>query len=218
MYFRFLIDDATGCASYLLADSTQREAVIIDPRFEDMAVLHSMLDEQSLNLTWVIRTHHHAADKALTAMDWPLPPANLIDNAVQPNHPTELRFGSQLLRLISTPGHTATCISCVWRDRVFCGGLLAADACPHQSWPAKPASLWDSVTREIFTLPNETLLFSGHSRAKRLVSTVQEQRSTHPWFAGNSRDEFLSRFTPHSGVKPLQPFLSVTPSELSNVP
>ena len=48
MYFRFLIDDATGCASYLLADSTQREAVIIDPRFEDMAVLHSMLTNKVL--------------------------------------------------------------------------------------------------------------------------------------------------------------------------
>ena len=31
------------------------------------------------------------------------------------------------------------------RDRPFCGGLLAVDACPHQPQPALPEALWDSV-------------------------------------------------------------------------
>lgn len=76
---------------------------------------------------------------------------------------------------------------------MFCGGLLAVDACPRQPVPAQPAALWDSVTQRIFTLPDETLLFAGHERRARAVSTVLEQRRWHPQFAGLTRDEFLTQ-------------------------
>ena len=104
-----------------------------------------------------------------------------------------LPFGDELLRVLATPGHTAGCLSFAWRDRLFCGGLLAVDACPHQPIPAQPEALWDSVTQRVFTLPDETLLFAGHERRARAVSTVLEQRRWHPFFAGLSRDEFLAR-------------------------
>jgi hypothetical protein len=53
--------------------------------------------------------------------------------------------------------------------------------------------MWDSVQRHIFSLPDETLLFSGHSPKARVVSTVKEQRMNHPWFAHSSRESFLAR-------------------------
>jgi glyoxylase-like metal-dependent hydrolase (beta-lactamase superfamily II) len=108
------------------------------------------------------------------------------DGDVQP-------FGHELIRVLATPGHTAGCLSFAWRDRLFCGGLLAVDACAHQPVPALPDALWDSVTQRVFTLPDETLLFAGHERRARAVSTVLEQRRWHPLFAGLSRDEFLAR-------------------------
>jgi sulfur dioxygenase len=69
------------------------------------------------------------------------------------------------------------------------------DACPHQPQPAQPEALWDSVTQRIFTLPDETLLFAGHERHARAVSTVHEQRRWHPFFAATSRDTYLARVT-----------------------
>ena len=104
-----------------------------------------------------------------------------------------LPFGNEHLRVLATPGHTRHCLSFLWRDRLFCGGLLAVDACPHQPCPADPAALWDSVTRRVFTLADETLLFSGHEQRARAVSTVLEQRRWHPHFAQGSRDAFLAR-------------------------
>ena len=104
-----------------------------------------------------------------------------------------LPFGHERVRVLATPGHTAGCLSFAWRDRLFCGGLLAVDACPHQPIPALPEALWDSVTQRVFTLLDETLLFAGHARRARAVSTVLEQRRWHPLFAGLSRDEFLAR-------------------------
>jgi glyoxylase-like metal-dependent hydrolase (beta-lactamase superfamily II) len=104
-----------------------------------------------------------------------------------------LPFGDELVRVLATPGHTATCVSFAWRDRLFCGGLLAVDACPHQRRPQAPEALWDSVTQRVFTLPDETLLFAGHERRARAVSTVLEQRRWHPFFAGQTRDAFLAQ-------------------------
>jgi hypothetical protein len=77
-------------------------------------------------------------------------------------------------------GNTATCLSFVWRDRVFCGGLMAADACSYQPWPVQPEAMWDSVNRHIFPLPNETLLFSGHSRQARWCFPRERRSMKNP--------------------------------------
>jgi hypothetical protein len=58
------------------------------------------------------------------------------------------------------------------------------------------------VTGRVFTLPDETLLFAGQERRGRAVSTVLEQRRWHPFFAGRSRDEFLSRVAELPATRP----------------
>lgn len=194
-HFRMLLDDDTGLVSYLLADLAAGEAVVIDPRGSDVPVLQAMLSEHRLRLRWVLRTHEHDAQlptrevqalAALTARG-----AQPVVHAV-PASPV-LPFGDEHLQAWATPGHTAGCLSFRWRDRLFCGGLLSADACPYQARPARAEALWDSVTQKVFTLPPETLLFSAHAPRGRAVSTVHEQRRWHPWFGGAGRDEFLLR-------------------------
>ena len=160
-----------------------------------------MLDEHRLRLRWVLRTHEH--DDLLTQEPAALDTlgAPRIQHRVPQAHAEHghglghnvLVFGHEHLQVLATPGHTAGCLSFLWRDRLFCGGLLAVDACPFQPRPARPEALWDSTTRVVFALPAETLLFTGHTQQARAVSTVLEQRHQHPWFAGASRDEFLAR-------------------------
>lgn len=193
MYFRLLHDEASGDLSYLLADLDAGEAVLVDPRAADLPVLEAMLDEQRLSLRWVARTHEHDAlrpgeAEAIAALGAPV-----VVHQVPAAAGGVLVFGHEHLRVLATPGHTAGCLSYLWRDRLFCGGVLAVDACPCQSRPALPEALWDSVTRCIFELPDETLLFAGHAQGARAVSTVHEARLAHPWFARASRDEFLAR-------------------------
>ena len=199
MYFRILHDEASGAASFLLADLDAGEAVLVDPRGADVAVLAAMLDEHRLRLRWLLRTHEHddhlpGEAEALDTLGAPRIQQHVPTGQGSPDRETGvLVFGNHHLRVLRTPGHTAGCLSYLWQDRLFCGGLLAVDACPFQPRPALPEALWDSVTREVFTLPNETLLFSAHARQARAVSTVLEQRRWHPWFGGASRDEFLAR-------------------------
>lgn len=198
MYFRILHDEAGGGLTYLLADPDAREAVLIDPRGRDLPVLSALLAERDLRLSWVLRTHEHdhlqPQELALLArLGAPLiQQSPATGNMHVAANGDVLPFGHELVRVLATPGHTAGCLSFAWRDRLFCGGLLAVDACPHQPRPTEPEALWDSVTQRVFTLPDETLLFAGHARRAGAVSTVLEQRRWHPFFAGLSRDEFLA--------------------------
>lgn len=198
MLFRILHNEASGELAYLLADADAREAVLVDPHSRDLPVFQALLDERGLRLRWVLRTHDHDAllpgeMARLAGLKAPLVQGRACEGAVRPVDGAELGFGSEHVRVMETPGHTTDCLSFVWRDRVFCGGLLAVDACSRQPVPAQPAALWDSVIQRIFTLPDETLLFAGHERRARAVSTVLEQRRWHPWFARHTRDEYLTR-------------------------
>jgi len=196
MYFRLLHDDDTGAVSYLLADLDTGDAVLVDPRGADVSLLLAMLDEKQLHLRWLLHTHEHddqqrGESTALGALD------ALGATRVQHHAPAlndgVLTFGHEHLRVLATPGHTGGCLSFLWRDRLFCGGLMGVDACPFQPRPALPQALWDSVTQRVFTLPAETLLFCGHAQRSRAVSSVLEQRRWHPWFGAAGRDEFLAR-------------------------
>lgn len=196
MYFRILSNDTSGELTYLLADQDAREAVLIDPHASDLPVLLALLAERDLRLRWVLRTHQHdvmqPAERArLAILGAPLVQGDRL-NAMDLSAGAVLPFGDELMRILPTPGHTPTCLSFGWRDRFFCGGLLAITACPHQPHPLAPEALWDSVTQRVFTLPDETLLFASHEQRARAVSTVLEQRRWHPFFANLTRDEFLA--------------------------
>ncbi len=212
MYFRILHDSASGELTYLLADLDAREAVLVDPHGRDLPLLRALLAERDLRLRWVLRTHEHDAQMPqepalLAALGAPLVQGQSGGQHSQRAGEGDIYpFGHELIRVLATPGHTTGCLSFFWRDRLFCGGLLAVDTCPHQRVPAAPEALWDSVKQCVFTLPDETLLFAGHERCGRAVSTVLEQRRWHPLFAALSRDAFLARIASlPAGESALQP-------------
>lgn len=207
MLFRLLLDDVTGQMTYLIADAHDsrridgargRDAVLVDPIGRDVPVLQALLQEHDLRLQWVLRTHHHdgeadAERRRLMALNAPIVQGEPADGTEQVDDGAELAFGGQHIRVMATPGHTPHCLSFIWRDRVYCGGALAALQCVRQPVPALPEVLWESVNRQLFTLPDETLLFSGHAEEGRSVATVQEVRRWHPLFACLSRDEYLGK-------------------------
>lgn len=200
-HFRQIATPATQAFTYLLADLSGRDAVIIDPQRGQGELLLSLLAERDLRLTLVLRTHVHADPEPECGALCRHTGAELVLGAGaacagphrRVQHGEHLVFGDQVLRVLATPGHTAHCVSYLWRDRLFCGDALALRGCGSVDDPGcDPGQLYDSVTQRLFLLADETLVFPGHEIDGRTVSTIAEERVRNPYFANQTRDTFHS--------------------------
>ena len=202
MYFRQLIDHVEGVRAYLLADADALEAVVVDARAAEHALVRALLAERRLALRWVLVTHCHRRPgeaAALTALA-----AVAGANGVVGGDPTlgyragdgdTITFGGEVLQVLSTPGHSRDSVSYLWRDRIFCGDALALGGCAVLDGPGADAGqAYDSVTQKLFALPDETLVFPGQDRRGRTVSTIGEERTRNRAFLGRSRDDFVVAF------------------------
>src|SRR5687767_11273730 len=60
MIFRQLFDPQSSTYTYLLADPASREALLIDPVFEQARRDAALIGELGVKLAWTLETHVHA--------------------------------------------------------------------------------------------------------------------------------------------------------------
>ena len=88
---------------------------------------------------------------------------------------------TKLLRVLSTPGHTAGSLSYYFPAAkcVFVGDLVFYRSIGRTDFPGgNMEQLLDSVRTQIFTLPPETELHAGHM----LSTTVHDEMLHNPYF------------------------------------
>lgn len=201
-HFRQISDSRTCSFAYLLADTDQREAVLIDPVDEQATLYLALLDELQVRLTHILLTHVHSPSAPVAEMLRRSSGARLAAGVQSGLSHTDaslrdeeiIVFGDELLRAWSTPGHTRGCISYRWRDRVFSGDtLLIGDCGTTDAADSDPGMLFDSLARRFLTLPDETLLYPAHDFCGRRVSCIGEARANNPKLTGITRDEFIRR-------------------------
>ena len=162
-----------------------------------------MLAELNLRLDYLLQTHVHddepndaASLKERTGARTVASETARAGADITVRHGDTITFGSEVIHVIATPGHTPGCLSYLWRDRAFTGDTLLIGSCGRSGLMGEdPAELYDSITHRLFVLPGETLVFPGHDRHGRTVSTIAEERERNPAIAGRSRDEFITRRT-----------------------
>ncbi|WP_368356525.1 MBL fold metallo-hydrolase [Acidithiobacillus sulfurivorans] len=163
-----------------------------------------ILREQDLQLTHILETHLHAdhisaarklqeqsgAQVALSNKAH----ADCADIAVEDGD--FLVLGDEVIRVISTPGHTPESLSFRWYDRVFTGDALLIGGCGRTDFQGGDAgTLYDSITSKLFTLPEETLVYPGHDYHGRWVSCIAEEIPSNQRLGGKSREEFIAIMT-----------------------
>jgi len=159
-----------------------------------------VLEELGLRLRWVLETHVHAdhvtgaaglcaatgARLALGAASGAGCADRLLDDG------DSVEIGAERLRVLATPGHTDGCVSYLWRDRVFTGDALLIGSCGRTDFQEGDAGrLYDSLAGQLFTLPGETLVYPAHDYRGRRVSSIDQERATNEFFAGNEREAFV---------------------------
>ena len=112
MIFTQFVDDALGCASYLVGDPSTGQAVVVDPAFAIEQYLEEA-ERREIRIVRVIETHTHAdhlAGHGRLALEHGIPVS--IHPAAEADYPhdpfedgAEIALGDIVLRCIHTPGH-----------------------------------------------------------------------------------------------------------------
>ncbi|HIV70082.1 MAG TPA: MBL fold metallo-hydrolase [Candidatus Aquabacterium excrementipullorum] len=199
MIFRQLFDAASSTYTYLLGCASTRQAVIIDTVFEQHLRDRALINELGLQLVAVLDTHCHA-DHVTGA--WLMQQATGCRIGISGRYGEGLQgadlrldqgdrvtFGRRYLEVRATPGHTDGCISYLLDDHrmVFTGDCLlirGAGRCDFQAGHA--ATLYHSITEQLFSLPDDCLVLPAHDYSGRTMSSVGEERANNPRIGGQA--------------------------------
>lgn len=202
MLVRQLFDLESSTYTYLLADEQSREAVIIDPVLEQFERDRVIVEELELKLLFTLETHVHADHVTSTSLlrshfgarSVVSERAGVLCADRQVKHGDVIRFGGCQLTVRETPGHTDGCLTYVSLTPAiaFTGDALLIRGCGRTDFQSgDSATLYRSVHEQIFTLPDETILYPAHDYKGRTSSSVREEKRWNPRLgASKSVDEF----------------------------
>ncbi|MCI4373216.1 MAG: MBL fold metallo-hydrolase [Thermoplasmata archaeon] len=205
----------TGCLTYFVGDPVARVAVVIDPGL-DVSPYRAMLTEGGWTLAGIVETHTHADHLGghaglHAATDAPIfvghrSPAQYPHRSLSEGE--AVRFGSQELVVLETPGHTIDHLTLRLRDQIFTGDTLLLGSCGRTDLGGgSPDRLWESLQEKLLRLPNETEVYPAHfgprhSLPERFVSTLGFERATNEALQQPTREAFVRYMTEGWPPKP----------------
>jgi len=192
---------------YLVADRGTREAVVIDPG-EEPAMFLAELNTRAWTLRAIWLTHAHVdhimgvgtvkratgAPIHLHPLDRPIYDAlpqfgawvgMRLDAPPPPDEDltpgTPVRVGRFEFNVRFTPGHSPGSVSFVGHDMVFGGDVLFNGSVGRTDLPGgDPAALMASIQSQLLSLPDSTVVYSGHGPA----TSIGVERLTNPFLTG----------------------------------
>jgi glyoxylase-like metal-dependent hydrolase (beta-lactamase superfamily II)/rhodanese-related sulfurtransferase len=203
MIFRQLFDPQSSTYTYLLGDDRSREAVIVDPVFEQAGRDVALVKELGLTLRWTLETHVHADHvtgawllKRQLGSRIALAQSGGAEGAdLYLVHGDRIDFGRRHLRIRATPGHTNGCLSYVLDDEslALTGDCLLIRGSGRTDFQqGDPRAMFRSIHAQIFTLPEACLLYPGHDYRGLTVTSVGEERRFNPRLGGQiGEDDFV---------------------------
>ena len=196
-----LFDPASSTYTYVLYDTTTRDALIIDPVDDQIDRDLEVLRQHGLRLVWAVETHAHAdhitsagllAEHAGAKTAVPAG-CGISTAAVQLQDGETLAFGGETLKALHTPGHTHGSMSFVWRDHVFTGDTLLINGCGRTDFQSGSAeAMYYSLTRILFALPDATTVWPGHDYHGHMHSSIGQEKAHNARIAGKTLQEFIA--------------------------
>lgn len=207
MIFRQLFDAESSTYTYLLADERTREAVLIDTVREQVDRDLKLVNELGLKLVYVLDTHTHADHiTASGTIRTRIGARTVAGRSAAPcadvhvRHGETLKVGAIEIKVLETPGHTDDSVSYYIDGRgvegkggmVFTGDALLIRAAGRTDFQNGSAHvLYESLTKVLFALPDETLVYPAHDYKGMTVTTVAEEKQWNVRIANRSHDEFV---------------------------
>ena len=209
--FRQQFDPPSSTYTYLLADEASREAILIDPVFEQAHRDAALLHELGLRLTTTIDTHVHADHVTGAWMLKRMLGSRIAISAAGGAEGADLllrdgeriAFGNRHVEAWSTPGHTAGCMTFVLDDRstAFTGDCLLIRGSGRTDFQqGDPHAMFRSVRERIFSLPDTCLLYPAHDYRGLTVTSVGEEKAFNPRLGGDIGEEDFAGYMMSLGL------------------
>ena len=200
MIFKQVFDQKSSTYTYLIASSTGREALIIDPVLENVEDYIKLLTELDLRLVKVIDTHIHAdhitgasklkdKTKCITIMGNHTP-ADSVEIKVKDDE--IIRLDKLKIRALYTPGHTSDSFSFLMDNCLFSGDTLLINGTGRTDFQNGNANdAYNSIFNKLLKLPDETLLYPAHDYKGEKVSTIGKEKKLNPRLQVKNVDEYI---------------------------
>ncbi|MBU6375129.1 MAG: MBL fold metallo-hydrolase [Bdellovibrionales bacterium] len=188
------------CQSYLVWNSHFREALIIDPKDEDINAYRTLISELR-DFLWlaVIDTHTHADHISVAAQLSEELKAPLVMHSSAPSLRVQIRVARQTLlpsrsgsvELIPTPGHTMDSITPIWGPFVFGGDVVLFGDSGRDDLPGGDSeSHFESLETLKSHVRPEMILLPGHDHRGGRASSWATQLRINPSLT-QSKEEFV---------------------------
>jgi len=230
MYFKQLVKEDLGCASYIVGCTNAGVCAVVDPRLDMVDDILEIAAAKDMQVTAVIETHTHADHISghgeivrrtgatiyvheLAGVEYPH--TNLKDG-------DELQFGVAKLRVMHTPGHRPEHIALAvadtsrsdepWLvltgDSLFIGDVARPDLAVAGEEGAD--ALYESIFERLLKLDDGVEVYPAHVAGSlcgrgmnaKTSSTIGFERKHNPVIAPRSREVFLHEMNEHLPPRP----------------
>jgi len=180
MIFQQIVNEETGCLSYLIGCAQAGQAAVVDPGRDRVDEYLALARRKGLAITDIIETHVHAdhvsGNQALAVKCGARIRIHPAADAAYPHaaveHGDEVSIGTVRLKILHTPGHTPESISLLVTDLsrgpepwfVLTGDTLFIGDVgrPDFSGELAAANLYRSLTERLLVLPDSVEVYPAH--------------------------------------------------------
>ena len=165
--------------------------------FEQVRRDAALIEELGLNLVYALETHVHADHVTGASLLRRRTGCRIALSAQSGAEGADrylvaddvIAFGERNLQVRKTPGHTGGCLTYVLDDRsmAFTGDCLMVRGSGRTDFQeGDPSAMYHSVHQQIFTLPDDCLLYPAHDYRGLTVTSVREERRFNPRLGGET--------------------------------
>jgi glyoxylase-like metal-dependent hydrolase (beta-lactamase superfamily II) len=206
---------------YLIGDRETGEAFAVDPAYGARELL-DLLAADEMRLTGVLATHCHPDHVGGDLMGWRVEGVRELlelgaaakvhvqrdeswgvqrvtgvgaSDLVEHDSGDEVVVGGIPITLVHTPGHTPGSQCFLVDGRLVSGDTLFLDGCGRTDLPGgDPEALYESLTRKLATIPDDTVLYPGHLYAPEASAPLGAVRTRNVVFRPRTREQWLMMF------------------------
>ncbi|HEX4539355.1 MAG TPA: MBL fold metallo-hydrolase [Acidimicrobiales bacterium] len=204
---------------YLIGDRETGDAVVVDPAY-GVSDLVDLLAADDMRLTGALVTHWHPdhvggdlmghgieglrellehkevpvhvqADEA----PWVTRATGVADLLEHHQSGDVVDVGDLGVTLLHTPGHTPGSQCFMVENRLVAGDTLFLEGCGRTDLPGgDPEAMYDSLTRRLARVPDDTILFPGHLYSADPSATMGDTRRLNYVFRPETPEQWLMMF------------------------